>query len=633
MLSFTTYVGIKCLQPPPLPTIHVNRQGLLDEIVSKLLQVKVDPDTFEATLTIVGAGGFGKTTIVTSLCHHDIVKAHFTDGFLFIELGQQANDPIIKLRAIYNLLTGKQCGINVVEQKINQHTSDYCRNLLVIVDDVWHVEDARPFVNAFSSCKIVLTTRMNDIQQHIPSKHLVTIGPMRHNEAFFLLTNGVFDVSQLSQKNLNSLRELAQDVFLWPLLLSLTRGQLSHYVKIRGFSNHQAIESVQVKLRHGGLVAIGGDNTEIARRSHRFAVKACIELTLQLLSKSLSDKIKKLILWTGIGTSLQVAVLNNLWNITQQEANDAVDKLWAYGLVQFTDVLISPYNKIQHCVEVHTIISLYIINSIDGGEAFALSPIIGKKHIVETVNEGLSKKFQQLCGVHDLSKLSPIDNLKYTLTEIENVVFPFSVKQVNLYTVNDPYIIMLKLKDIQDTLIRSPHLLVKVDKEIDLLITDCKQLLNDSHNLCRKLNQMIERNLHEKSFHAMTQTIEEFMKNYPLCHIAEKAASMVEMKIKPYCDVAQHEYITLRCESLHMLKHGYHEISLTLLPEIKLFLELHRQISISLCKGPRDIQQTYQYLRSGKFKEKYMKLETDACIKLQKVAPNCVYQQASHPYL
>ena len=91
----------------------------MDEIASKLLQATVDPNKYETTLTITGIGGFGKTTTVISLCHYPIVNKHFTDGFLFIELGPQATDPSIKLRDTYNLLTGKQCSIYVVAQKIN----------------------------------------------------------------------------------------------------------------------------------------------------------------------------------------------------------------------------------------------------------------------------------------------------------------------------------------------------------------------------------------------------------------------------------------------------------------------------------------------------------------------------------
>ena len=122
---------------------------------------------YETTLTITGADRFGKTTRVMSLCHYPVMKENFTDGFVFTELGPQATDPSIKLSQLYHLLTSeylKHCDINHHAEQIKQLTSDYYRNLLVIIDDVWHVEDAEPLVRAFSNCKIILTTRMNDIE-------------------------------------------------------------------------------------------------------------------------------------------------------------------------------------------------------------------------------------------------------------------------------------------------------------------------------------------------------------------------------------------------------------------------------------------------------------------------------------
>ena len=69
------------------------------------LQATNDPNKYEITLTITGAGGFGKTTIasVTSLCYHHMhtVQEQLTDGFVFVELIPQATDHTIKLKAIY----------------------------------------------------------------------------------------------------------------------------------------------------------------------------------------------------------------------------------------------------------------------------------------------------------------------------------------------------------------------------------------------------------------------------------------------------------------------------------------------------------------------------------------------------
>ena len=390
----------------------------MNEIATKLFQTTIDPNRYEATLTITGAGGFGKTTTVISLCHYPVVKKHFTDGFIIIELGSQATDSCIKLSQVYHLLTGenlKHHDIVHAEQEIKQLTNDCYQNLLVIIDDIWHVEDAEPLVKAFSNCTTILTTRMNDIEQYIPSKLSVTIGPMTNNEAISLLTNGVIDSNQLSQEDVGLLDELAQDVHLWPLLLSLIRGQLSHNLKQYHLSYRKAIENVQVKLHDKGLTAFDKNNIETINKSRKLAVKACIEMTLELLTKSLSDKIKSLILWTGIGTSLQTAVLNDLWDISKQEAVDTVDVLWAYGLVQFNDVTISPHNITQHCVVVHAVISHYIIECMYSNEVFALSPFCGNLNTAKSVGEGLGLTFQQSNGIHDPSSLTTMDYLNFKL--------------------------------------------------------------------------------------------------------------------------------------------------------------------------------------------------------------------------
>ena len=601
---------------------------LLDEIATKLLQATNDPNKYGTTLTITGAGGFGKTTTAVSLCHHSIVKKQFTDGFVFIELGPQATDPSIKLTQLYHLLTGeylKQCDINHAEQEINQLTSDYYRNLLVIIDDVWHVEDAEPLMKAFSNCKTILTTRMNDVEQYISSKQSVTIGPMMEDEAISLLTNGVIDSSQLSQEDVSLLNEISQDVHLWPLLLSLIRGQLSHNLKQYHLSYHKAIQNVQAKLHHKGLTAFDKNNIETVKRGRKFAVKACIEITLELLTKSLSDRIKTLILYTGIGTSTQTVVLNNLWDISKQEAEDTVDVLWAYGLVQFTDITISPNNIVikQHCVEVHAVISQYIMECMDSIEICTLSPI-DSVGLNTAIRKGLTLTFRQSYGINDSSPLTAMDYLKYKLSEIENVELPFLLKTINMYTVTDPHEIILALKKIKYVLMTSPDympLLSLLDEEI---IFDSKEILKDAHKLCRKLNQSVQRNLYEKNYDKLIQTVEEFIKNYPLCNVAQKAVTMVK-KIIPYCDGGLLHFIMERREHLEIMTFNYHDITTFVLPHIKLHIKVNKRITSSLLSGSPDVELTFNYIVFGKYNEDRDLVQTNYIMKLKEVASNVVH--------
>ena len=598
----------------------------MDEIATKLLQATTDPNIYETTLTIRGAGGFGKTTTAISLCYHPKIRDQFTDGFVFIELGPQATDPSIKLKQLYHLLTGKyfkQGDINHATQEINQLTSDCYRNLLVIIDDVWHVEDAEPLVKAFSNCKTVLITRMNDVEQYIPSKQSVIIGPMIQHEAITLLTSGVIDSSQLSQEDVSLLDELAQDVHLWPLLLSLIRGQLSHNLKQYHLSYHKAIQNVRGKLHHKGQTDVDKNNIEAINKSRTLAVKACIETTFQLLTKSLSDKIKTLILWTGIGTALETTVLNNLWKISKQEAEETVDALWAYGLVQFTDITISLNNITQHCVEIHAVIGQYIImESIKSSEILSLSPFFGL-NTAPLVLKGLSQSFNQSYGVSNPLTLMPSKFLKYKQIEIECHLLPYYLNLINTFVVTEPHMIILLVQELKDALMIFPcpiDFLSLVDQEIDEVIDESKSKLKDAHTLCRILNQTIQRNLYEKNYDKVIEAAREFINSYPLCNVAEKAVNVAK-KIIPYC-----YFKTTTCGHLQLLTTDYHIINTLIIPRITLFINLHKQIVNSLSKGKLHIIETYTYLVRGKFDQDFDLVRINHLIKRQEIAPDVVHE-------
>ena len=166
----------------------------------------------------------------------------------------------------------------------------------------------------------------------------------KQNKAVSVLTSGIIDSRQLSQDDTSLLHELTQDVQLWPLLLSLVREQLSHNLKHHHLCYHEAIQNVQSKLFNKGLTAFDKNNIETNRKCRKLAVKACIELLLILLTKPLLDRIKMVLLFNGMGTSLQNAVLSDLWKISKQEAENTVETLWDYGLVQFT-MYVTEYTK------------------------------------------------------------------------------------------------------------------------------------------------------------------------------------------------------------------------------------------------------------------------------------------------
>ena len=611
-----------------MPQTHIPRPILLEELSSKVCGASLNSNCYETTVTVTGAGGFGKTTLVTAVCYHPAVKKQFTDGFILVELGPQATDPTIKLSQLYHLITGSylsQCDINQAEQEIRQLTKDH-NNFLVIIDDVWHVEDAEPIVKAFCNCKIVLTTRMSNLVQFIPTKETVEVGEMEKDEALSLLTHGVIN-GQLLPSDACLLNELAEDLHLWPLLLSLVKGQLSHNLKQYKLSVHNAIRNMQIQLRDKGLTGFDKNNIDRVNSSRKFAVKVCIDITLELLSSTISNKMKTLILFTGIGTSSPVAILHCLWKVSEQKANDITDTLWAYGLIQFIQKAIPMCVNTQTCIEVHAVISQYVIDSMNSAQVASLTPFADSS-IYRSVDKGLVQSFQQSYGIKDVTLLNPAEYLKFIQSEIEHVQLPTSLKMINMRTVLDPHIIILMLQQIQAMLMDSPDILALLAETISNLKTDCDELLKDVHKLSRKLNQKAQCCMHEKRYENLIQTIENYCTNYPVSTIAVSCLTMVKSIPCNYV-LGLDERTTTWSEILYRMAPDYHYITHMTLPRIELYSKLHRQITDALEKGSPSIEETINYYTSGKYNEELQLFWTNYCIKLKEVAPISAQQLAS----
>ncbi|XP_065920240.1 uncharacterized protein [Dysidea avara] len=610
-----TQKEFKYQQPPPLPLNYVCRAKLLDEIANKLCSTLIDANSYSTSVTITGTGGFGKTTIATALCHHPIVKEKFTDGFVFVELGPQATDPSVKLSQLYHLLTGqsfKQGDVNYAEQEIQRLTNDYFCNLLVVIDDVWFVEDAEPIVKAFCNCNIVITSRMNDNELYISTKHTVIVGPMEMSEAITLLTCGVIDTSQLSQSEMDLLDELAQDVHLWPLLLALVKGQLSHSIKQCHMPCYEAIQNLKARLYDRGLTAFDKNNIGNVFRSRKYAVKVCIEATLALLTESLLRSVTILVLYTGIGTSLPTPVLGSLWSVSKQEAMKSADALWAYGLVQFTDVAISPYNCSQCCIEVHSVVGQFIVENL---EWINLRDVFAISHV--SMDDALNKSFEKSYGIKDLYAVyykSLPEYVRFLASDIEHSGLPYHLRLINKSSICDPIYIIIGLIKVEEALL----ILHKENKKIALssvleqtksLMSECQKILKDSQKATRIFRQTAQRNLHERDYDTFVMNIENYCANSPLTPTVQKCIDLFNEIIMSCSDSSELLcFIAEKSETFHSLLPQFHN-NLKLLSFVKLSIRLLKQMHTALLTGSPNIEIVANYVTSGKFHDERNLLE------------------------
>ena len=612
-----------------MPSDYVLREDLMIKITSKVCFT--DPDQQNVIMTIIGTAGNGKTTLVTALCYQSLVKDKFTDHILFISLGPQATDPIVKLTHLYCDLTGQdfsRTSFDNVEIQIKEALENCSHNKLVIIDDVWHIDDAKPIINAFSNCHIVLCTRMNDIAQYIPTKHIVVVDEMKLHEAMSLLSSNFTkaDCNAMSKEDRKSLEELAKDAHFWPLLLSLISGHLFHYCKVCHLCCHEAIQAIKYKLYKNGLTSFDIYNFGVCPQDRSKSVNACIKLTLELLSDDVLKKLYTLILFTGIGGSFPKLALHRLWSISEQEADEIAFLLWKHGLVLLKHIILPSYYKHcrdQKCIVTHSIISEYIINSIMIDEVTNYSPFI-LSHTEKNVHDELESLFKKSYGANDVSQLTPKDYLIYTLHKIEYAIIPVYVKSITMYTLHDPHLILAMLQRVQRAICKLVSNSTHYSKKIVELSHKCTMVLKNSQKSNRILNAKVERHLFQKNYDAMIQTIEKHYEMASIGQIALECSELVNNIIRQTENksVQKSELVSeifIVNEMFLLRTDKFHTITMEKMPIIKKYVSLHKMIYTALNSGT-NICQLYTQIRSGDFQEELKFISQCYLIQLDEIS-------------
>ena len=182
------------------------------------------------------------------------------------------------------------------------------------------------------------------------------------------------------------------------------------------------------------------------------------------------------------------------------------------------------------------------------------------------------------------------------------------------------------MQDIIDRLGTSPNIVTffpSLNDEIKSLINDCHKIVRNSSSILRKLQQNVQRCLTQRKHNELIQAIETYCNNYPIGIVARQAVTMVK-KVILYCDRDLSSCVLNYCEYLQSMTADYNDISLDILPLIKLHIKEVQIIHSSLHTGSPDIEATKLYFVSGKYAEEKSLIRANSLIKLQKVAPNYV---------
>jgi len=584
------------LQPPALPQNYICRTKLLGELVQRILSIKPDPSSLSVAAIITGASGFGKTILVKALCHDPQIIKTFRDGFLFIELGQKAPNPTSNLNTLYSNLTGKQLQQDNIESlvmELRHTTGAYFQNLLVILDDVWEANDAKPYVKAFSNCSVILTTQLNNISQAIPAKVELKVSKMEVDEAITLISGASIIKNDIS----SMLSSLAEDLQCCPLLMCLTKHQVNHIQKQQQTPEDAAISTTKKRLQEKGLSAF--NHSADTDQHRKAAVKACVELSFEMIGDSLAEKLIMYVLFTGVGCSLPTTVVHLLWQISESDAKEVLQGLLSYGLIYFKTSITK-----ETSIAVHAVIAQYLLGGINATKITWLGSYQGP-HMMS-----IYAAVDKASGIPVPSE--DLEFLKVLLNIIDYGELPCNLRRLSSIAIQNPQSLMTIIQEFDKQILSLPEYIEiksKFQNTFNALVDECNEILTITVQSVITLNTDVYKSVQANSHDSLIKSIELLCRTDLIGEVAVKFINVLNETMS----MGDDEFFDKMQKTFKQIQTFEPECNHRIVVEfaqIKLVMEIRKRIIGALTSGvDAQVHEACQYVKSGALAEKLKKIK------------------------
>ena len=230
------------LAPPPSRQTIVGREDITSWIKEPLLAERQS-----STIALTGLPGVGKTALALSLAYDEDIIKHFSDGILWASLGQSANLMLVldKWCQTMGLSSQEIAGLPEDERSLALHDAIGSKYILMIIDDVWSIEDALLFNIGGINCARVFTTRLPDVAAQITPQNRIQVNELNQASSLQLL-------SQLAPEAIaadeTGARHLLETVGGLPLAVQL----IGNYLRIQSTGGKRRIDAALQKLQDAG---------------------------------------------------------------------------------------------------------------------------------------------------------------------------------------------------------------------------------------------------------------------------------------------------------------------------------------------------------------------------------------------
>lgn len=348
-------VGLQYQPAKPLPEYYIPRPNLLDRMVKAVMDS--DSGSIDVDLALFSLPGYGKSTLVKALSHHNDIMQYFLDGFLWVKLSYGNVNHYSQLKKIYYQLTamnftGDQ---SLLIDKLKNVVANHLQRLLVIIDDVYRSDDVMLYLEIFRNCKVILLSTKEELCHFIPIKQKIVLGWRNIDPVMSikLVTAKVNGFENMNSELYVQLKGLVEDLFNWPILLHIVHHQLLLYCNKYNLSPNSALQKVIQKI--------------LPNKESKGSIMNCAEQIVESSLEFLENKdiycLNELLYAGGLGCITPKCLLPSIWKVGEEVANRCMELLHSCGIVQYTEKLQlteTTYSLIP-CVEIHSTVIQYLL--------------------------------------------------------------------------------------------------------------------------------------------------------------------------------------------------------------------------------------------------------------------------------
>lgn len=297
-----------------LPENFVERPKALKAVKEKLL---AESDQTLVVSAIAGLGGLGKSVLAAALVLDVEVQKRFTDGVLWVTLGQSPDLQPLLGDWIRELDKSKEAfSANTLESASRYLDSLLVeRQMLLVVDDVWNAAHAEWFRVGGAGCRVLVTTR----EAQIEGADYHQLDLMSEEEAIVLVRQKL--KRQWRSEQEAEVKAFAKVLGYLPLALDLAANQVRNglsWAELRSeFEAERRSVAMGTGRRSSTLKLLDScekwDDLD-ENQQRKYSLQACFNLSLKRLN---SEQLQQFA-WLGVlpeDVNLNQQMASVLWNL------------------------------------------------------------------------------------------------------------------------------------------------------------------------------------------------------------------------------------------------------------------------------------------------------------------------------